>query len=159
KDDVEKELVRLRHSVEETLAELDQYARRIRSGTRRVRWSACGSVFRQSEAGELPAGVGREEVAVRRADVPRGRGARPAAEYQLVAHELAVVLAQRAGRRAVAGVRDVWAARPHPHVAVERTPVASGVQAFGVEEVAAHFPRRGRRLPLELRRQAGPGPA
>src|SRR5437762_1243411 len=29
KDDVEKELVRLRHSFEETLAELDQYARRI----------------------------------------------------------------------------------------------------------------------------------
>ena len=29
KDDVEKELVRLRHSFEETLAELDQHARRI----------------------------------------------------------------------------------------------------------------------------------
>src|SRR5215472_13935291 len=29
KDDVEKELVRLRHSFEETLAELDQYAQRI----------------------------------------------------------------------------------------------------------------------------------
>ena len=29
KDDVEKELIRLRHSFEETLAELDQYAQRI----------------------------------------------------------------------------------------------------------------------------------
>jgi signal transduction protein with GAF and PtsI domain len=29
KDDIENELLRLRHSFEETLAELDQYARRI----------------------------------------------------------------------------------------------------------------------------------
>ena len=45
------------------------------------------------------------------------RGARPAAEHELVAHELAVVLAERAGRRDVAGIGEVLAARPFPDVA------------------------------------------
>ena len=51
-------------------------------------------------AAELPVRVGREEVAVARADVAGRRGARAAAQHVLVAHELAVVLAERAGAAA-----------------------------------------------------------
>ena len=53
---------------------------------------------------ELPARVGGEEVAVGRADVAARRGARAAAQHHLVAHELAVVLAERARERPEAGV-------------------------------------------------------
>ena len=73
-------------------------------------------VPRQPDAAELPARVGVEEVAVARADVIRGRRARSAAQHDLVAHELAVVLAERARRRRITGVGRVGAARPLPDV-------------------------------------------
>src|SRR5947209_17823072 len=50
--------------------------------------SAC-----EPDAGELPARVGWEEVAVRRPYVPGRGGARAATQHVLAAHELAVVLA------------------------------------------------------------------
>ena len=58
----------------------------------------------QAHAAELPLRLGREEVAVAGAHVARGRGARAAAQHVLVAHELAVVFADGARRRAVARV-------------------------------------------------------
>src|SRR3546814_292974 len=73
-------------------------------------------VLRQPQPCELPALVGIEEVAVGRADMA-GRGdAGTAAQSHLVAHELAVVLANRARRRAEAGIGLVGALRPFPDV-------------------------------------------
>ena len=80
---------------------------------------------RQADAGEHPPRRRREEVAVRAAGVARGRRQRAAAQHLLVDHELAVVLADRAGRRAEPGVRRVRAGRPLPRRAVP--PVAVGV--------------------------------
>ena len=53
----------------------------------------------QSHAAERPAGAGREEVAIGGTHVARGRDAASAAEHVLAHHELAVVLADRTGRR------------------------------------------------------------
>ena len=58
------------------------------------------------------------------------RGERPAAEDLLVDHELAVVLAERAGGRREAGVGRVRARRPLPDVAVELARAAT-VTAVG----------------------------
>src|SRR5215208_1473543 len=77
----------------------------------------CNRLFRQAQPGELPARLGREKVAVSRADVAGRRGARAATQDILRTHELAVVLANRAGGRLVARVRAIVAARPLPHVA------------------------------------------
>ena len=52
------------------------------------------------------------------ARMARRRRARAAAQHVLVAHELAVVFADRAGARAKAGVRRVARRRPFPDVAV-----------------------------------------
>src|SRR5258706_10248927 len=54
----------------------------------------------EAYAAELPTATGWEEVAVRRAHVRRGRDARAAAQHHLSAHELAVVLTDRARRGA-----------------------------------------------------------
>ena len=51
---------------------------------------------RQAQAAELPARLGREKVAVARADVAARRRAGTAAQHVLARHELAVVLADRA---------------------------------------------------------------
>src|SRR5690606_10522738 len=76
-------------------------------------------ITREAHAREGPALVGMKEIAVRRPRVP-ARGDRAAAsQHPLPAHELAVVFAERARRRLVAGVRLVSAARPLPNVAVE----------------------------------------
>ena len=73
---------------------------------------------RQPDAGKLPARLRRKEVAVAGADVPRRRDARSAAQNHLPAHELAVVLAQRAVQRTKARIAQVGAARPHPAIPV-----------------------------------------
>src|SRR5437763_1595064 len=73
----------------------------------------------EPDAGELPAAVGVEEVAVGGTDMGDGGGAGAAAQDELVAHELTVVLAERAGQRLEAGERRVGAARPLPDIAVE----------------------------------------
>ena len=68
----------------------------------------------EAETGERPAGGRREEVAVGRPGVARRGDARAAAQHHLVAHELAVVLTDRAGRRLEAGVGQVGARRSTP---------------------------------------------
>src|SRR3546814_3645967 len=76
------------------------------------------TLFRsQAQAGELPARRRWKEVAVAGANVAGGRRAAAAAQHVLPAHELAVVLAQRAGQRAEAWIRGVGRRRPLPHVA------------------------------------------
>src|SRR5215831_3450168 len=75
-------------------------------------WVAC-----ESDSGKLPAFFRLKEIAVRVPDVITGGGAGTTAQDVLVAHEFAVVLAERSGSGAVAGVRRVGAARPFPNVA------------------------------------------
>src|SRR5262245_24338892 len=53
----------------------------------------------EPEAAEHPAAGGWEEVAIRGAGVARRRDARAAAQHHLAAHELAVVLTDRARGR------------------------------------------------------------
>ena len=67
--------------------------------------------------GELPAFFRLKEIAVGSANVRARRGAGTAAQDVLVAHEFAVVFAERAGAGAIAGVGRVGAARPFPNVA------------------------------------------
>src|SRR5215469_18426347 len=73
--------------------------------------------FGEPYAHELPAGRGREEVAVGRAYVASGGGTRASAEHQLVAHELAVVLADRTRGGSESGIGDVGTRCPLPDVA------------------------------------------
>src|SRR5215470_16002704 len=75
-------------------------------------WIAC-----ESYSGELPAFFGLKEIAIGAANVGARRGARTASQHILVAHELAVVFAERTGRSSIAGVGGVGAARPFPNVA------------------------------------------
>src|SRR5690348_3814082 len=99
-------------------------------------------VVREADAAELPAGVGGEEVAVTGADVRRGRGAGATAQDQLATHELAVVLAERAGGGAKARVGRVGAGGPLPHVAIHLLQArAAGrgrgrVEALALDEIA-----------------------
>src|SRR6516225_5169351 len=83
----------------------------------------------QADSAELPAGVRRKEVAVTPAGVAPRRDTRGAAQDELVAHELAVVLPQGPGRRAVTGVARIATRGPLPDVAVQLTetpPVGRG---------------------------------
>src|SRR5947199_8859752 len=73
------------------------------------------SIIRQTQPGELPARRRVEEIPVARARMARGRRMRAAAQDHLVDHEFAVVLAERAFGRAVAGIGRVGAARPLPN--------------------------------------------
>src|SRR5580700_7998656 len=75
--------------------------------------------------------------------MPGGRRQRRAAQYHLVDHELAVVLAERAGRGLVTGIWGVSAASPLPD------------DAESVIEHAAF----GGDLPFALGRQILAGPA
>ena len=91
------------------------------AGRTRAATSRCSTLVsrlsREAHAGELPARIGGEEVAVGGANVRGGRRAAATAQHVLPAHELAVVLAHGAGRGTKARVRRVVAARPFPHVA------------------------------------------
>src|SRR5689334_19987442 len=73
---------------------------------------------RQPYPRELPSRVRREEVPVGPADVPGRRRAGAAAEDELVAHELPVVLPDRPRRGLEARVGGILAPRPFPDVAV-----------------------------------------
>src|SRR5262249_48396241 len=83
---------------------------------------------------------------------------------ELVAHELAVVLPQRPGGRAVARVGDVGAGGPLPDVAEELGQPAAGgrrgrPQAPGLQEGPGDRTAGGARLPPRLGREPGAGPA
>src|SRR5262249_60850290 len=65
-------------------------------------------------AAELPARGRIKEVAVAYAGVARGRGVRAPSQHHLIDHELAVVFAERAGRRTVARIGRIGAAGPLP---------------------------------------------
>src|SRR5204863_3968964 len=116
-----------------------------------------------------PACRGRKEVAVGRPDMA-GRGHRgTAAQDHLVAHELAVVLADRSGCRTKAGIGNVGTRRPLPYVA-EHLPqrrlinkrrrywVGARMKLPAVRKVAGHPETRGGDLPLGFARQPLAGP-
>src|ERR1700691_1388719 len=78
---------------------------------------ASRSVVGQSNAGELPARRRREEVAIRGPYMGGRRGHLSPAEHHLVAHALAVVLAEGAGEGMEARIRKISADGPLPDVA------------------------------------------
>ena len=125
---------------------------------------SISDVRRQSNSGELPPSIRREEVAVGRADVRQGGRTAPAAQDELVAHELAVVFAQGPRHRPVARIRDVLAPGPLPDVAVELSQPAAqgcrgGVHPAGFEKVPLDWLMGGDGLPLGLGGQPAAGPA
>ena len=135
---------------------------------RRSRTAASDCVARQAQAAELPARVGRKEVAVARADVARGRGARAAAQHELVAHELAVVLADRARRRGGSRGRARRRCASIPRrrrtsAPACRRPAPRAARADAARRSRRSCPRRGAsraaHLPLGLGRQARARPA
>src|SRR3546814_1754377 len=113
----------------------------------------------------LPARRRWKEIAVAGATVAGGRRAAAAAQHVLPAHELAVVLAQRAGQRAEAWIRGVGRRRPLPHVAeqlLQARAVVFGslrVQRAGIGEIAVDGDAGRGLLPFGFGRQARPGPA
>src|SRR5436190_22165769 len=72
------------------------------------------AVIRQAESAELPTCRRIEEIAIALARMPRRRRLRAAAQHHLIDHELAIVLAERTGGRAVARIGRVGAACPLP---------------------------------------------
>ena len=68
----------------------------------------------QPDAHELPARMGRKEIAVGRAKVRGGRGERSSAQDKLIAHEFSVVLAYRTGSGTEARIGEVGAGGPLP---------------------------------------------
>ena len=126
-------LARRREPGEERVPEIAIEARRRWQQWRPggcVRGCSC-RVLRKAQAGELPALMRVEEIAVGGADVPAGRRAAAAAQDLLAHHELAVVLADGAGGRAVAGIGLVGAGGPLPHVAEELREPAAGAGRAG----------------------------
>src|SRR3546814_618306 len=84
---------------------------------RRLRTTPMSKILREANAGELPALVGVEEIAVGGAAMAaRGRAA-AAAQHELAAHKLAIIFADRARRGAETGIGAVGAAGPFPHAA------------------------------------------
>src|SRR5512135_2451911 len=73
----------------------------------------------QPEPHELPALMRIEEVAIGLADVPFRRGAGAAAKHELIAHELAVIFADGAGRCLESGIGEIGAPGPFPHIAID----------------------------------------
>src|SRR5690554_4975373 len=123
-------------------------------------------VPRQPNAGELPAVVGVEEVPVTGTAVPGGSGTGAAAQDLLIAHELAVVLAQGSRCCPVAGVGQVGALRPLPGgtkklqgVERRRGCGSSRMQPGKVQALPGNGCMAGDALPLELRAEAGSAPA
>ena len=123
-------------------------------------------VLGQPDAAELPARVGIEEVAVGGADVGARRGAGAAAQHDLVAHELAVVLAERAGRRREArvGRRRRWGSTPRRRQQLLQAAALAACCATGWKRPLSTKSSpsgrdRRRRVPLGLGGQARAGPA
>src|SRR3546814_6769741 len=70
---------------------------------RRLRTTPMSKILCETDAGELPALVGVEEIAIGGTQMPARGGAAAAAQDELPAHELAIIFADRARRGAEAG--------------------------------------------------------
>ena len=71
----------------------------------------------QSKPRELPPCIRGEEIPIRPAKVVPRRRTRPAPQDKLIAHEFAVVFSQRSRCGLIAGIPEVRAGGPFPHVA------------------------------------------
>src|SRR5690606_26610530 len=113
------------------------------------------------DSGELPAGAGREEIAVAPAHAARRRRAGAASRHVLVDHELAVVLANGVVGGTEAGGRTVAARGPGPDADVEILVAQrhARMATAGLGELATRHRRRCRVFPIELGRQARTGEA
>src|SRR5207245_7141315 len=89
----------------------------IESGARRSRPTKSLWIVCESDSSKLPAFFRLKEIAIGAPDMTARRSTGTAAQNVLVAHELAVVFAERTQCRAVTGIRRVSAARPLPNVA------------------------------------------
>src|SRR5579862_9450472 len=78
--------------------------------------AATSNVLRQTQAGELPALMGVEKVAIGRAHRPARGGATAAAQDELAGHELAIIFADRALGGTKAGIGAIGAAGPFPDI-------------------------------------------
>src|SRR5690242_11272845 len=79
--------------------------------------SAASIVSGKPQPRKLPARRRRKEIAIGCPAVTTRRGAAGALQHELPAHELAVVLADRALGGLEAGEAEIGARRPFPHVA------------------------------------------
>src|SRR5271166_1379956 len=70
----------------------------------------------ETQAAELPAAVGMEEVAIGRTGVPVRGHSRAAAQDHLIDHEFSIVFADGTGGRPEARIRAVSGTRPLPHM-------------------------------------------
>src|ERR1700744_1723628 len=86
-------------------------SRRARRGAERT-----SSIIGQPHAAESPARGGREKVAIGGSCVALGSGDAAAPQDHLARHELAVVLADRAGGGTIAGVGAVGGRGPLPEL-------------------------------------------
>src|ERR1700730_3036842 len=94
-------------------------------------------VFGEPDAGELPPRLRIEEIAIAYPRMTIGRRQRASAQYHLIDHEFAVVLAERPGLRPIARIGRIGGARPLPY------------EPKGVSDLAA----AGGYLPFRLARQ------
>src|SRR5512138_475079 len=120
-------------------------------------------IARQANAAELPARGGIEEIAISRANVIARRGARSAAQHELIAHELTVVLAERARQRMETGIGSVRRSSPLPDIAKHlfeprRVRNVLGMQPIVVQKVASDRQVCRSDLPFRFRRESGTGP-
>ena len=123
-------------------------------------------VVSQANAGELPALMRIEEVAVGGTRVALGCHARGAAQHVLAAHEFAVVLTERTGAGAVSRIRRVGALRPFPNVAEHLHGLGQSgwlrrqrPQGARAQRIAAHGQTLRGCFPFKLRWQTLAGPA
>src|SRR5439155_23373910 len=84
---------------------------------RRSRPTELLRIARQPNAGELPAFLRLEKVAIGAANMRARRSAGATPHDVLVAHELSVVFAERPGSGAITGIRRIGAAGPFPNIA------------------------------------------
>src|SRR5215472_12985774 len=132
-------------------------------------WVAC-----ESDPGKLPAFFRLEEITIGGANMRARGGAGTTAQDVLIAHEFAVVLAERARNGAVAGVRRVGAARPFPNVTeylqqvfvllevacreTGRRRQRSGMKQFLFDKIALDWMTYRCALPLEFSRETDARP-
>src|SRR5580698_2913811 len=116
----------------------------------------------QADSGELPAGFGREKIAVAGADVSGGSDAGAAAQDHLAAHEFAVVFAERAAQGLEAGIGEIGAGGPLPAIApVLADSIGGGnwLEFTAFDEIAGDGLGFRGCLPFEFGWQAMAGPA
>src|SRR6267154_2122640 len=116
---------------------------------------------REPDAGALPPGIGREKVAIGRADVTLARQARTPPKNHLVAHELAVVFAEVSVKWDETRVSVVRALGPFPNVPeelggqarVRRIADRRGLESISLDEVSHRLDPLRDDFPFCLRRE------